>query len=134
MSRIFLGNALESGRFVGGWCVFVLVEWIRDSFDGCSRGDCGWMVAWLGIVFGTRQFRKYCNGFPKTSAPFFGIFTIVNYLNIQYNYPIQHLYFIQLIYKFLFLYIQKYYDNAFASIDFSIFFETPVLECHTILF
>ena len=40
--------------------VFVLVEWIRDGFGGCSRGDCGWMVAWLGIVFGTRQFRKYC--------------------------------------------------------------------------
>ena len=59
MSRIFLGNALESGRFVGGWCVFALVEWIRDSFGGCLRGDCGWMVAWLGIVFGTRQFRKY---------------------------------------------------------------------------
>ena len=36
-----------------------LVEWIRDSFDGCSRGDCGWMVAWMEIVFGTRQFRKY---------------------------------------------------------------------------
>ncbi len=41
MSGIFLGNAMESGRFVGGWCVFVLVELIRDSFDGCSRGDCG---------------------------------------------------------------------------------------------
>ena len=64
MSRIFLGNAM------GFWwnpiilltslSVFVLVEWIRDGFGGCSRGDCGWMVVWLGIVFGTRQFRKYC--------------------------------------------------------------------------
>jgi len=59
-----------SGKRAGFWwnpiilltslSVFVLVEWIRDGFGGCSRGDCGWMVAWLGIVFGTRQFRKYC--------------------------------------------------------------------------
>ena len=50
---------MEFDHFADGLSVFVLVEWIRDSFGGCSRGDCGWMVAWLGIVFGTRQFRKY---------------------------------------------------------------------------
>ena len=50
---------MESDYFADGLSVFVLVEWIRDGFGGCSRGDCGWMVAWLGIVFGTRQFRKY---------------------------------------------------------------------------
>ena len=55
------GILVESDYFAYELSVFVLVEWIRDGFGGCSRGDCGWMVAWLGIVFGTRQFRKYCS-------------------------------------------------------------------------
>jgi len=50
---------VESDYFADGLSVFVLVEWIRDSFDGCSRSDCGWMVAWLGIVFGTTPVRNY---------------------------------------------------------------------------
>jgi len=36
---------VEFGHFADGWCVFALCEWIRDGFGGCSRGDCGWMVA-----------------------------------------------------------------------------------------
>ena len=53
------GILVESDYFADGWRVVAPCEWIRDGFGGCSRGDCGWMVAWLGIVFGTRQFRKY---------------------------------------------------------------------------
>jgi hypothetical protein len=45
---------VESDYFADGWCVFALFEWIRDGFGGCSRGDCGWIVVGLGIVFGTR--------------------------------------------------------------------------------
>nr|QNO41703.1 hypothetical protein NEBFCOPL_00004 [Methanosarcinales archaeon ANME-2c ERB4] len=48
------GILVEFDYFADGWCVVALFEWIRDGFGGCSRGDCGWMVAWLGIVFGTR--------------------------------------------------------------------------------
>ena len=53
------GILVEFDHFADGWRVVAPCEWIRDGFGGCSRGDCGWMVAWLGIVFGTRQFRKY---------------------------------------------------------------------------
>jgi len=30
------------------------VSGLVGGFGECSRGGCGWMVAWLGIVFGTR--------------------------------------------------------------------------------
>ena len=53
------GILVEFDHFADRWCVVALCGWIRDGFGGCSRGDCGWMVAWLGLVFGTRQFRKY---------------------------------------------------------------------------
>jgi len=32
MGWIFIGNTVKYGRFVGGWCVFVIVESIQDGF------------------------------------------------------------------------------------------------------
>jgi len=58
MGRIFLGNTMEfwwnSIILLTGGVSLRYLSGFRDGFGGCSRGDCGWMVVWLGIVFGTR--------------------------------------------------------------------------------
>ena len=58
MGRVFLGNAVEFWwnpvSLMTGGLSLRYVSGLVGGFGECSRGGCGWMVAWLGIVFGTR--------------------------------------------------------------------------------